>query len=205
MLMSDPEQQIRAAFEAHQLDTAASATLEAYGEELLSFLYARLRSPSDAREVFSIFAEDLWTGLPAFAWRCSVRTWVYTLARNAASRYLSSPQRDAARYVTLSQVQSYAEVVERLRTATDLYRQTTIKDRFRLLREQLDDEDQMLLILRVDRGMAWRDLALAMSGNTELDDDAVARETARLRKAFERVKHELRAMAAREGLLAQGD
>jgi len=205
MVTNDPEAKIRAAFEAHQLDLAASATLEAYGEELLSFLFARLRNPSDAQEVFSIFAEDLWTGLPAFGWRCSVRTWVYTLARNAASRYVESPQRDAARHVTLSQVESISALVERLRTTTEVYRQTTIKNRFRLLREQLDDDDQMLLILRVDRKMAWRDLAIAMNGNTELDDETIARETVRLRKAFERLKHELRGMAEREGLLSKDD
>jgi RNA polymerase sigma-70 factor, ECF subfamily len=205
METSDPEARIRKAFEAGQLDLAATVALEAYGEELLSFLCARLRSTSDAREVFSIFVEDLWTGLPAFRWQCRARTWAYTLARNAAARYVASPQRDAARHVDLSNVASLSAVVDRLRSATDAYRQTTVKDRFRLLREQLDDDDQMLLILRVDRDMAWRDLAIAMNGDTELDDDTVARETVRLRKAFERVKRTLREMAEREGLLARGD
>jgi hypothetical protein len=59
----------------------------------------------------------------------------------------------------------------------------------------------MLLILRVDRDMAWRDIALAMSGDSNLDDDAVARDSARLRKAFERVKSEIKRMAREEGLL----
>ena len=49
--------------------------------------------------------------------------------------------------------------------------------------------------------MAWRDIAITMSGDADLDDDAVSRESARLRKTFERVKSELKRMAEEEGLL----
>jgi RNA polymerase sigma-70 factor (ECF subfamily) len=198
----DPEQAIRQAFDAHQLELAAELALEAYGGELLGFLVARLRNPSDAQEVFSMFTEDLWTGLPGFGWRCSVRTWFYVLARSATARYLLGPQARGRRHESASQLDV---LVERVRSATDVYQQTAVKDRFRLLREQLDDEDQTLLILRVDRNMAWRDLAIALSGNADLDSEAIERETVRLRKAFERVKKQLRQMATREGLLGTGD
>ena len=195
------EQTIRSAWDAGQLEASATATLEAYGDEILSFLVSRMRSPSDAQEAFSMFAEDLWAGLPKFAWRCSMRTWAYTLARNAATRYAASPQRQAARNLTLSRPGRLSEMVERVRSATQIYQKTEVKDRFRALREQLDPEDQMLLVLRVDRNLAWRDLAIAMGGDADLDDDALDREAARLRKAFERVKGELKRMAEREGLL----
>jgi RNA polymerase sigma-70 factor (ECF subfamily) len=90
-----------------------------------------------------------------------------------------------------------------VRSATHVYQQTAVKDRVRALREQLDPDDQMLLVLRVDRGMAWRDLAMAMAGEVELDDAALEREAARLRKAFERVKDDLRRMATETGLLGE--
>jgi RNA polymerase sigma-70 factor (ECF subfamily) len=201
----DREPVIRAAFDAGQMDTAARVALETYGDEIASFLHARLRSSSDAGEVFSMFAEDLWTGLASFEWRCSVRTWFYTLARNAASRYAASPHARAGRQLPLSQSDSVSAVVARLRTATNVYQRTTVKDRFKLLREQLDPEDQTLLILRVDRGLSFRDLAIAMSGDLSLDEEARTKEAARLRKAFERIKLLLREMAEREGLLSRND
>ncbi len=37
----------------------------------------------------SLFAEDVWTGLRSFGFRCSVRTWAYTLA--------TTPPRDCSR------------------------------------------------------------------------------------------------------------
>ena len=176
---------------------AATETLEVYGGEIFSFLLSRLRTVSDAQEAFSMFTEDLWNGLPAFGWRCSMRTWAYTLARHAAARYATAPRLRAAKAAE----PELAALIEKARSSTNLYQQTDVKDRFRALRAQLDDEGQLLLVLRVDRGMSWRDLALTMSGDVELDEPAIARESARLRKAFERVKSELKAMAEREGLI----
>jgi DNA-directed RNA polymerase specialized sigma24 family protein len=82
----DAEPSIRAAWDAQDFQSAATRALEAYGQEILSFLIARLRAASDGEEAFSIFAEDFWKGLPGFGSRCSVRGWMYTLARNAANR-----------------------------------------------------------------------------------------------------------------------
>jgi len=198
---AEVEQAVRRACEQQDFETAATLTLETYTNEILSFLGARLRSQSDAQEAFSMFAEDLWSGLPKFGWRCSMRTWAYTLARNAANRYAVSPQNRAERNLTLSQPGRLSALVERVRSATHAYQRTEVKDRFRALRERLDADDQLLLILRIDRNMGWRDIAIASSGNADLDDDAIGRESARLRKSFERVKAELKRMAEEEGLL----
>lgn len=197
----ETEQKIRDAHVQGRLQDAATLALETYGSEILSFLSSRLRGPSGAQEAFSMFVEDLWLGLPAFGWRCSMRTWAYALARNAAVRYASSAHRKSERPLDLDQLSEISKVAERMRSATDFYQRTEVKDRFRALREQLEPDDQMLLVLRVDRNLAWRDLALAMTGDPDLDDASIARESARLRKAFERVKDQLRSLAEREGLL----
>lgn len=198
----DNEQSIREACERQQWEVAAVATLDAYGSEIVGFLTFKLKGVHEAHDVFSMLSEDLWTGLPQFGWRCSMRTWVYTLARNAATRYLSAAHRRRERggdeFATASGVE---QAVARVRSATHEYQRTDVKDRFRLLREELDEEDQTLLVLRVDRNLSWRELALAMTGDVELTDEALDKEAARLRKAFERVKGELRRLAQREGLL----
>ena len=49
--------------------------------------------------MFSEFAEDFWRGLEGFRWRTSLRSWGYTLARNAANRYQRSRRRREARLV----------------------------------------------------------------------------------------------------------
>ncbi|HET6334786.1 MAG TPA: sigma-70 family RNA polymerase sigma factor [Polyangiales bacterium] len=197
----ETEQSMREAFDAGHFETVAHVALATYGQEILNFMTLRLRARDDAQEAFSMFAEDLWRGLPDFGWRCSMRTWAYTLARNAATRYGKAPQQARARNIPLSRPGVLSELIERVRSATHRYQRTRVKDRFRELREKLDPEAQILLVLRVDRGLSWRDLAMTMSGDVDLDDETLERESARLRKAFERVKIELKRMAEDEGLL----
>jgi RNA polymerase sigma-70 factor, ECF subfamily len=198
----DFDDAIRAAWEARDFQAAATKALEAYGQELLTFLRARLRSPSDGDEAFSMLAEDLWKGLPHFMFRCSVRGWLYTLACNAANRYAKAPHNRRAHNLSISPDAPLSAVIDRVRSATQAYQRTDVKAKVRALREKLEVEDQTLLILHVDRGLAWRELAMVMHEKGEhLEGDALARETARLRKRFERVKAELRQMAVAEGLL----
>jgi RNA polymerase sigma-70 factor (ECF subfamily) len=199
---SDLETRIRSACTAADYVAAATLVIEGYGGEIMAFLLARLRSRSDADEVFAAIAEKLWTGLPAFEWRCSLRSWLYRLARNAAIDFATAAQNRPERHVALSQHASPSWLADRVRSTTATYQQTAAKDQVRELRERLAADDQMLLILRVDRGMDWRELAAAMADEDALLEGAdLDREAARLRKRFERIKERLRELAREAGLL----
>jgi RNA polymerase sigma-70 factor (ECF subfamily) len=178
-----------------QFDPAATRLLEIYGPELVGFLVHAMRNEADAAEVFSQTVEDLWKGLPKFAFRCSLRTWLYVLGRHALARYRRSPwQRRGGE----SRIQSLADLV---RTRTQPWLRTDVKDRFHSLREALDEDDRTLLVLRVDRELPWEDIARVMLGDDASDDDTVAREAARLRKRFQLLKGDLRRRAREAGLL----
>jgi RNA polymerase sigma-70 factor (ECF subfamily) len=201
---SEIDQAIRTACENKDFQSAATRILAIYGPEVLSFLNSRLRSQSDGEEAFSMFAEDLWKGLPGFEFRCSVRGWLYTLARNAANRYATAPQNRRARNLSVSDQESVSAAIARARSATQVHKRTDVKEKVRSLRERLALEDQTLLILHIDRGLPWRELAMVMHDEGErLAGEALTREAARLRKRFERVKSELRELAIAEGLLKQ--
>jgi RNA polymerase sigma-70 factor (ECF subfamily) len=195
---TQPEARIRAAYHAHDYRGAATLLLEAYREEILGFLRLRLHSRAASEEAYSLFSEDVWIGLHEFAWRCSAKTWAYTLARNAANRYASAAPQRNAKWLDLN---AAAAAHKTERHSTLAHARTTSRDRIRALREQLPDDDQILLVLRVDRGLAWRELAIALSGDLELNQESQEREAARLRKQFERIKQELRRLARSEGLL----
>ena len=143
---------------ARDFDGAATLAIRAYGPEIFGFLMSMHRGQQDASDIFATFSEDLWRGLPEFAWHCTFRTWAYTIARNASHRHLKSRRRRAEGQVPLS-VSGAAGLAHEVRTATVSYLQTGHKDRFAALRESLPPEDQMLLVLRVDRGLAWEELA----------------------------------------------
>jgi len=193
------EATIRSHFDAGEMEAAATAALEGYGRELLGYLVATMRSEQDAGEVFSQLSEDLWRGLPEFGWRCSFRTWVYVLARNAAGRFRRAPHNQRHRHVGLSKI---SEVADRVRTGTLPHLRTEVKDRFDELRQSLDPDDQALLILRVNRRMSWKEIAQVLGDGSLNDDTAVDREVALFRQRFQQLKKRMHALAKREGLLA---
>ena len=78
------ERAIREACAAGRTDEGTTAALRRYGPEVLGFLVGVHGDYDVASEAFARFSERLWQSLPQFEWRCSLRTWCYRLARNAA-------------------------------------------------------------------------------------------------------------------------
>jgi RNA polymerase sigma-70 factor (ECF subfamily) len=63
-------------------------------------------------------------------------------------------------------------------------------------------EDQSLLVLRIDKGLSWNELAVVFSAaGAAMEEAEVLRSAARLRQRFASIKRRLRAMAEDEGLL----
>jgi RNA polymerase sigma-70 factor (ECF subfamily) len=184
---------------------AADAAMRGYGREIFEFLAALHRDDDDARESFSLFAEGLWRGLPGFAWHCSFRTWAYAVARKASLRHRRDARRRNRRLTELPEGSYLSALVLEVRSATQSFLKTEKKSRFAALREALPPEDQALLMLRVDRQLAWNDLALVLHEGDEekLAGEALKREAARLRKRFQLVKEKLYEMGRREGLIGE--
>lgn len=193
------EREIREACERGDLDGATTMVIEGLGPEILGVLAARLRSAGDAADVFSMFAENLWLGLPDFQWRCTLRAWAHRIARNAAVRWASAGARRPERNLSLERA-GVLEIAERVRSSTLDHLRSEVKSEFRRLREELAEPDQMLLILRIDKSMQWREIAAALA-DEDLANDALERETARLRQRFQFLTGKLRELARERGLL----
>lgn len=194
------EAEIRAKVAAGRADDATTSTLELYGAEVYGFLHALARDEDLASEAFSRWSEDVWRGLASFRWDASLRTWVYALARNALHRVRRDPRRRAERNLALSQQSAVAQLVDRVRTQTVPFLRSEVKDELRALRDSLDPDDHALLVLRLDRKMAWKDIARALADPGDAEAD-LERRAAALRKRFERAKDQLRALATARGLL----
>lgn len=166
-------------------DRAVDEALRLHGREIIGWLCSLFPNEADAYDAFSRFSEQLWRSLETFDNRCSLRTWCYMLARQAASHVRAQMQRRVEE--PLSKMSSIAEALW-MSTRNRREQQQQVFDD---LRNGLDDDDKTLLVLRVDRNLAWRDIALVMLGEHASDDD-VERRAIALRKRFERVKEQLR-------------
>ncbi len=194
------ESRIRAAFDAEDYQRAVSQAIEGYGPELLGFLVNLLQDHGRASEAFSQACEDMLVGIRTFQWRSQFRTWAFAVTRRAYQRVLRRERRWDFRQ--LSEVTEPHVLADKVRTATFPYLRTDVKSGLSLLREQLTPTEQTLLILRVDRKLSWRDVALVMADpEGELDDSDLTRLAASCRKQFERTKQRLRTLAEDSGLL----
>jgi RNA polymerase sigma-70 factor, ECF subfamily len=174
-------------WKAGDVDGAAAHALRHYGAEVFGYLLAVHRDEDDARDVFSVVCERFWRTLPRFEWRASLRTYLYVLARSQSARHRRDEARRRARLEPLSEADAVpAEVREATRSClrSDGPRSIT------RLRDALQPDDRELLVLRVDRGLAWPCLARVFLGD-EADEAAVEREAARLRKRFQLLRRRL--------------
>lgn len=197
----DLERDVRRLCQEGGAAAAATAAIRGYGPEILGFLGAMLRDDDDAGEVFSLWSERLFRNILGFAWDSSLRTWAYTIARNAAANHVRGKKNRARRELAAESAE-LAAVEAKVRSETPPYQRTGVKDKLASIRDALPPEDRMLLVLRVDRRLEWKELSRVMLGDEGAVDEAkLARESARLRKRFQLLKEKLVEAGRREGLL----
>jgi RNA polymerase sigma-70 factor (ECF subfamily) len=171
--------------------SAVTALIEGYGPQVMSYLRQVIKDPDEAEDAFALFTLNVWRGFPGWERRASARAWAYSVAWNAAGRSFRDPWRRRRERLPSSVAASMAAA----RTASsglDRERDASGLEEFRAT---LGPEELSLLVLRIDRGLSWREVAVAMG---EPDDDA---HLAALRKRFERLKEKLGRWARDRGLL----
>jgi RNA polymerase sigma-70 factor (ECF subfamily) len=185
------EGRVRELLAAGDVRGAATEAIRALAPEVLRFLRALLRDEEDAADAFSEFAENLWTGLETFRGEASLRTWALRLARNAALNLRAEAWRRRGRRFATGEASALAEDL-RTKSFVRVERQRAALDR---LREALSMQDRMLLVLRLDQGLSWKETAEVLAAEGETADVNT------VTKRFERLKERLARMARAEGLI----
>ena len=194
------ESPIKQQIAAGDRNGATTSVLHLYGGELYGFLSGLARDPTIADEAYSELCEVVWMQLGEFRWEASLRSWLYAMARRLVLRHRVDGYRREARARPLDLAPEIAELAARLRTTTLEILRSEVKTAFRALRQELSEEDQELLSLRVDRDLSWRDIARIVDPD---DVDGLDQRAAALRKRFERVRGRLRELAGERGLLPE--
>jgi RNA polymerase sigma-70 factor (ECF subfamily) len=204
-LRVESEREVRRLCEEGAFTAATAAAIRAYGPEILGFLAAQHRSDEEGDEVFSLWSERVFRGLPGFGWSSSLRTWAYTVARNASVNFVRG-KRARARREGPAGSEEIVAVAQQVRTETPPFRRTEARDKLAAIRDALPPEDRMLLVLRVDKRLEWKDLAKVMLGEDEEHGEAaLTKESQRLRKRFQLLKEKLVEAGKRAGLLGDGE
>jgi RNA polymerase sigma-70 factor (ECF subfamily) len=197
------EQEIRSRLERGDVDGAADVALRGYGREISNFLIALHRRDEDsAAEAFSLFSVGFWKSLPRFAGDCTFRTWAYAIARRCSLRVRRDEGRRDARHERLPEGSALSRLVAEIQRETATSVRAERRSRLVELREALPEEEQTILMLHVDQGLRWNDLAQVLRDEDAppLEGKALERESQRLRKRFQTIKEKLVKAARREGL-----
>ncbi|MDI1446372.1 sigma-70 family RNA polymerase sigma factor [Polyangium sp. 6x1] len=199
------EREIRRHLAEGHPERAATLAIRGFGAEIFGFLVTFHHDEEEAAEVFAAFSERLWRDLRAFRGDSSFRTWAYVLARHASLNHRRDARRREKRQRPLPDGSDLSAIADQIRSETASYLRTERQTRFAALRASLPPEDQMLLVLRVDRGLAWNDLARVLhEGDAPLGEAELSREAARLRKRFQLLKARLLEMGKRAGIVGMG-
>lgn len=189
------ESAIRIDCESGNFRSAAEVAIRGYGPEILGYLVGMLpKREADGHDLFQQWCLVVVEKLAGFRWQSSFRTWAYAVAQNLLRAFVRSGPNRASRRHDLDDPHLSA-LVDQVRTRTAPYLRTDVKDRLRALRAELNPEDQALLILRIDRGLAWADIA------TILAEEGKPVQVPTLRKRMSRIRTRLHELAVAAGLL----
>lgn len=180
----DVEERVAAALAEGDHRTAATEIIRGYGPRILGYLNVVLRDDLDAADAFSLFAEQVWRGMPDFQQRSTARTWAFRSAWSAAMKVRSDAWRRLGRRLETGEASRLADDV-RTRTGLRFERQRAELEE---LRTQLSEEDQTLLVLRLDQQLTWEEVSEVLSPEGE----PIPLPT--LRKRYERIKERLAAI-----------
>ena len=177
---------VRVLVDAGRPRDAANLLVARLSSELRPFLHRLLGDVALADEAHSATCERLWRGLANFRWESSLRSWTYIIARREASRCRARYARSDW-HTTLSAAEAVAI------QATSRSLSTTQQDIVESLRLSLSPEDRDLLVLRIERGLSWKEIAAAFLEDDETDAGVLDREAARLRQRFRSIRTNLKA------------
>ena len=185
------DEKVREHLDRGEQREAASAALHALGPPVLGYLEAIVKDPDAARDVFQVFAEEMWRALPGWRGEGSLRAWCYRIAWRAHARFRREAwqkRRERLRTTMASRIAaSIASNESRLPGGRE--------DRLARLRATLTPEEQTLLILRLDRELSWSEVAEVLSHDADPVDPPA------LRKRFERLRDKLARLAKEQGLV----
>jgi len=189
----DVEARVAEAVARRDFEAAATVLIQGYGPQVLGYLRSVVKDGEEAEDAFALFTENVWRGFPTWEGRASARAWAYSVAWNAAGRLFRDPWHRRRRKLQSSVASKLAAAV----LSSSRLDQQQLDARLQQLRAVLTPDELSLLVLRVDRELSWREVAVAMG----LSDDAAS--IAALRKRFERLKAKLAIMARASGLLGR--
>ena len=187
--LADPDALATTLLGAGKTRAAAEEVIRAHGPRIKLYLLALLREPDVADDAYSVWCEWILAAVGRYQGASSLRTWAFGVAHNAARRVRDDAFR--RRRCSLSRA-GVSRTAARITSSRE--RRERAAQLLEAIRARLSLDDQGLIALRLEHGLAWRSIAAILSGGEPVS-------AAALRKRFERLKDRIRRLAREAGAL----
>jgi RNA polymerase sigma-70 factor (ECF subfamily) len=181
----DLESEIAARLQRRDWSGAVEAAYRGYGPEILGYVASIVKDNDLAYDIGGELCVRMLSAVSKLEPRGSFRSWAYRIARNLALDALREPRRRRGRPLLSRDLDG---LVQEVRESTAVWLRTERKDALARVRAELAPDEQTLLILRLDRGLSWDEVAYILSS-----PEAPLRPAA-ARKRFQVLKEKLRAL-----------
>jgi DNA-directed RNA polymerase specialized sigma24 family protein len=136
-------------YRAASTAAAAREALDLHGPGLFGFLLGVLEDSEEARIIYADVSQRIGREIGWYQGRCSLRAWVYGLGRREL--------RDRRLRIRCTRELCGTYISEKPAPAD-------LEGAIAAIRVTLSEEDREFLILRVDRGFSWQELAFTSLG-----------------------------------------
>lgn len=167
-----------------------------HGDRIFGVLCRLARNGADADDAFGDFYLDVIKGIHTLRLDSNLGAWLYTVALNALRR---RKKRDPRQHETADEAK--LRDVARKSTTTWRKEQEQRKEQLSDLLDELEEEDRAIVLLYSEGSLSWIAVAGIVSDPEGLlDEKALKKEAARLKKRYERAKEKLHELAKKRGL-----
>jgi len=181
------EDEVRALLSSGEEGAAATRVINAFSQPVMGHLRTVLRDPDDVEDAHAVWAENVWKGLPRFAWRSSLRTWAYRLALNVALNMRNEAFRRRVRRFETGEASALAAS---LRSSGASYERK--RNKLDELRRYLTDAELMLVSVHTELELSWDQASEAFAEAGErVSADTLAKRWERLKDRMARLAREL--------------
>jgi RNA polymerase sigma-70 factor (ECF subfamily) len=186
-MITPNEEQLQLLCEQGDFEEATKQAIRTFGPEIFGWLCSITKQRSISEDVCQQFCIELWRGLPSFRWEGSLRVWSYRVAWRELIRAQQSQKRRKEEHLPTSQFLLLKQEVSSIHENINAKQ---VKSRLVELRQELPEELQSLLVLRIEREISFAEIA----GILEMTEESA-------RQKFKRAKDKLKEMAQKEGLI----
>lgn len=181
----DPEGAALAALDRGRPEEALAVLMRVYGSGVYRYCRQMVGDEDLAEEVRQMTFVQAYEGLPKFARRSSLRTWLFGIARHRCLDAAKMTHRRRKRFGSLEEAPQVADLPEPGRSAEDLLAERSRARALESCLQKLAPRIRAAVLLRFQQGLSYPEIARLTGENAPALQVRVARALPVLRRCLE--------------------